>query len=141
MNFREPRWLHVACFALGALAAAPAWACTGADDATLSVGTPGLGLTLTTSVDKASARPGDVLSYTLAFCNAGDSAISGLQIGNATPAATAFVAASCGTPPADLTCVVSAQPAPGGSGTIVWTLDGTLAPGASGVVDFKASVR
>lgn len=141
MNFRKTKWRYRLYFVFGALVAMPAWACSDAAGTTLTVGTPGLGLTLTTSVDKSSAKPGDLLSYALVFCNASDTALSDLKIDSATPASTDFVAASCGTLPADMTCIASAQPAPGGSGTIVWTLNGTLSPGASGVVNFKVSVR
>jgi len=141
MNFRKTRQRHLLCFALGVLAALPAWACTDATGMTTTVGTPGLGLTLTTAVDKSSAKPGDVLVYALGFCNASDTAITDLKIDNATPASTDFVSASCGTLPAGMSCVVSAQPALGGRGTITWTLNGTLSPNAEGVVNFQVSVR
>lgn len=141
MNFRKTRWPHLLCFALGVLAALPTWACTDAAGVTTTVGMPGLGLTLTTAVDKSSAKPGDILVYALGFCNASDTAITDLKIDNDTPASTDFVSASCGTLPADMTCVVSAQPAPGTSGTITWTLNGTLSPNAEGVVHFQVSVR
>lgn len=141
MTIRKTVWLHRLCFALGAFAALPSWACTDASGMTSTVATPGLGLTLTTAVDKSSAQPGDILAYALGFCNAGDTAITDLKIDNHTPTDTDFVSASCGTLPADMTCIVSAQPAPGAGGMIEWTLNGTLPPGASGSVNFQVSVR
>lgn len=130
------------CFSLGMVVAMPTWAsCHDAVDTPLIAGTPGLGLTLTTAVDKSSANPGDVLLYALGFCNASDAAMSDLKIDSATPASTDFVSASCGELPPDMTCIVSAQPVSGGNGTIVWTLNGALPSGAAGIVKFKVGVR
>lgn len=142
MNFYQAisRWLRRLMFALGMFAAMPASAsCPVAGEAALISATPGLVLTMT--VDRSGAKPGDVLLYTLVFCNAAGAAISNVRIDGATPAATDFVSASCGELPPDIACIVGAQPAPGGDGVIVWTLSGALQPGISGTVNFKVSVR
>lgn len=141
MNFSREwaRWRGIIALS-GVFIAMPVSAsCPAAVDTRLIAATPGLTLAMT--VDKADARPGDVLLYALAFCNASDAAISDLKIDGATPAFTDFVSAACGEVPPDMTCSVSAQPAPGDSGALIWTLTGALQPGASGIVNFKVSVR
>jgi hypothetical protein len=62
-------------------------------------------------------------------------------IHDATPAFTVFESASCATLGAGLTaCAVSSQPAAGTAGPLVWTLSGSLVPGASGSVTFQVRV-
>lgn len=100
------------------------------------------GLVLVKAVDRASAQPGDTLTYTLTYTNPGAQTLSGITIADATPAWTVFVDASCLTLGGGLSaCSVSAQPAPGGSGNVTWTLTGSLAPGASGSVRYRVRVQ
>ena len=100
------------------------------------------GLVLVKSVDLASARPGDVLTYTLHYSNPGAQPLSGITIGDATPAWTVFVDASCLSLGGGLTaCAVTAQPAVNGAGNVTWTLTGPLAPGASGSVRYRVRVQ
>ena len=142
MNFhqKKTRWPRIITFVFGAFIALPVWAsCPAVVDANLVTATPGLTLTMT--VDKSGAKPGDVLLYTLRYCNASDAGISNLKIDGVTPAFTNFVSASCGETPSDMTCIIDTQPTPGDSGAIVWALTGALQPGASGIVNFKASVH
>jgi uncharacterized repeat protein (TIGR01451 family) len=112
----------------------------------------GAGLTLAKSVRNVTlgtaagisntARPGDVLEYTVTYSNAGVGALSAIVITDATPAFTTFQAASCGAPlPANVTsCGVTTQPAVNASGSVVWTLGGSLLPGASGTVLYTVRV-
>lgn len=100
------------------------------------------GLMLTKRVDKTTARPGDTLTYTIAYANTGREAIQQLNIRDATPAYTTFNHAACSTLPADFTaCTVAEQPAAGTGGTIVWAFTGSLAPGASGTVSFNVTLE
>ena len=99
------------------------------------------GLVILKSVNAATARPGDVLTYTIAYTTNGPAPISSIVIHDTSPAFTVFQSASCATLGAGLTgCAVSSQPPVGGAGPIVWTLAGSLAPGASGSVTFQVRV-
>jgi uncharacterized repeat protein (TIGR01451 family) len=101
----------------------------------------GSGLMILKSVSAATARPGDVLTYTITYSNNGPAPISSIVIRDATPAFTVFQSASCATLGAGLTsCAVTSEPAPGAAGSIVWTLTGALAPGASGSVSYQVRV-
>jgi len=100
------------------------------------------GLLITKSVNAASARPGDALTYTIQYTNLGNQPLSGIVIHDATPAWTTFASASCGTLGTGLTsCNVTTEPAPGASGALTWSLGGSLAPGASGSVTFAVTVQ
>ena len=112
---------------------------TAADVITVVAG--GSGLVIAKSVDRATARPGDVLIYTITYTNNGPLPLSSIVIHDATPSFTVFQSASCGTLGTGLSgCAVSSQPAGGASGPIAWTLTGALAPGASGSVTFQVRV-
>jgi len=100
------------------------------------------GLVLTKSVDKATARPGDTLTYTITYTNVSGSTLSAIAIQDATPPYTVYVAGACGTLGAGLTaCGVTTQPAVGATGALKGTLTGALAPGASGTVTYQARVQ
>jgi uncharacterized repeat protein (TIGR01451 family) len=112
----------------------------------------GAGLTLAKAVRNVTqgtasgtantARPGDVLEYTVTYTNSGSGSLSSIVITDATPAFTTFQAASCGAPlPGNITsCAVTSQPAVNGSGSVVWTLGGSLAAGGSGTVIYTVRV-
>jgi mucin-19 len=112
----------------------------------------GAGLTLSKAVRNVTqgtpagtsntARPGDVLEYTVTYTNSGSGALSAIVVTDATPAFTSFQAAACGAPlPANLTgCTVTTQPAVNASGSVVWTLAGSLNPGGSGTVLYTVRV-
>ncbi len=89
-----------------------------------------------------TARPNDVLEYIVTYINTGAGPLAAIVITDATPAYTTFESAACGAPlPASLTsCTVSAQPAAGASGSVVWTLGGTLLSGGSGSVVYQVRV-
>jgi mucin-19 len=118
-----------------------------------TVGTPGgAGLNINKSVKNITtggtsstantARPGDTIEYTITYNNTSASPIASIVINDTTPAFTSFISAACNTPlPASISgCVVSTQPPLNGAGAIVWTLTGSLAPGASGSVVFRVQL-
>lgn len=99
------------------------------------------GLTLAKSVDLAHVAPGGTLTYTITYSNPGTQPLSGIVIRDTTPSWTVFDSAACATLGAGLTgCTLTRQPPPGGTGDVVWTLAGTLAPGGSGGVSFRVRV-
>jgi uncharacterized repeat protein (TIGR01451 family) len=89
-----------------------------------------------------TARPGDVLEYTVTYTNSGAGSLSAIVVTDATPAFTTFQSAACGAPlPGNITsCNVTSQPAVNASGSVVWTLGGTLLPGGSGTVLYTVRV-
>ncbi|MBI4871034.1 MAG: DUF11 domain-containing protein [Candidatus Riflebacteria bacterium] len=107
------------------------------------VGLPsGAGLSLTKTADKATARPADIITYTITYSNRSRDNLSGLFLFDATPPFTTYLDAACGTSPAGITdCAVTSQPDPGAKGNLKWTLTGTLAPGASGTVTYRVTVE
>lgn len=124
--------------------ASPALGSTHTRSDLTTVGAPGsAGLTLVKSVDKATALPGEVLTYTIVYTNNASGALSTLRINDSTPAFTTFASAACiGTLPANLSsCSVSSAPAAGAIGGIEWSFVGTLAPGGSGTVRFTVTVN
>ena len=117
-----------------------------------TVGTPGLTLTKdvrnVTAVGAFGANntalPGQVLEYRITYTNAGTGVLTNVIINDATPAFTTYVASSaaCGAPPPNLSaCSATTQPAGGGTGSLVWTLTGPLAPGSQGTVTFRVTVQ
>jgi uncharacterized repeat protein (TIGR01451 family) len=103
------------------------------------------GLTLVKSVSSATALPGTVITYTITYINNSSEALTNVVIRDATPAFTTYVAATCGAPPAGLSCTLpiapTTAPAVGGSGAVTWNFSGNLAPGASSAVTFQAQVN
>lgn len=78
-------------------------------------------LSLTKSVDKTLAGPGDTLTYTLSLNNTGNGSASSVVLNDVIPANTTFISA---TPTA------TSAPSVGGTGTVSWTV-GTFASGSS----------
>ena len=88
-----------------------------------------------------SALPGEMLEYRITYTNVGTSPLSNVIVNDATPTYTTFVSATCGALVPNITlCNVTTQPAIGGSGSLVWTLTGSLAPGPQGTVFFRVNV-
>jgi hypothetical protein len=68
--------------------------------------------------------------------------ISNIVIRDATPAWTVFDSASCAATGTGITgCSLTQQPAAGATGSLSWTLVGSLAPGGSGSVSFRVRVN
>ncbi|MFA6961379.1 MAG: isopeptide-forming domain-containing fimbrial protein [Opitutaceae bacterium] len=99
------------------------------------------GLQLVKAVDKTIAAPGEVITYTITYTNAGAQQLFDLFIDDRTPAYTVFVSAAAGPLPNDLTDVDIVAPAVDVAGTLRWTFTGTLVPGASGTVTFQVKVK
>lgn len=99
-------------------------------------------LEITKAVDLATALPGDLLTYTITYRNSGSAPLTAIMIQDATPAWTVFESAACGSLGGGLTgCGVSSQPPAGATGTVTWSLAGTLDPGESGTVTFVVRVE
>ncbi len=121
--------------------ASPALNGTATRTALTTVGHPTTtGLTLVKSVDKATALPGETISYTVTYANNSSDTLNNIVIYDETPAFTTFVSAGNGTLPANLSGVVTTAPGVGSAGPIRWTFTGTLAPGHSGTVTFTVTV-
>jgi len=99
------------------------------------------GLELTKSVDKTTARSGEIITYTVTYKNISTEPLNTFVINDTTPAFTTFVSAATGAFPNNLTAVNLTQPAPGATGAIKWTFTGSLAPGSSGTVTFQVTVQ
>ena len=99
-------------------------------------------LQIVKQVDVATARPGDVLTYTITYRNLGPDPLQAIVIRDATPSFTVFDGANCDVLGTGLTgCLLSSQPALGATGSLAWQLQGALAPGGSGVVSFRVRVQ
>jgi uncharacterized repeat protein (TIGR01451 family) len=97
---------------------------------------------LTKGVDKTDALPGGLITYTITYQNVGQTTLSDLKVQDATPAFTLYKAGACGTLGAGLAgCTLGTQPAAGATGALVWSFNGSLAPGASGSVTFTVTVQ
>ncbi len=99
------------------------------------------GLLLTKAVNTATAKSGDVLTYTITYRNTGADALTNLVVKDATPAYTTFVSAATGPLPAGLTAPTIAAPSVNAKGAVTWTFGGTLNPNQSGTVTFNVKVQ
>ena len=101
-----------------------------------------LAISLVKSASQLTVPPGSAVTYTITYANPnGAQALQNIVISDVTPAFTAFASAACGTLPASLTTCSIAAPAAGASGTVTWTMGGTLDPGASGTVSITVTVK
>ncbi len=101
----------------------------------------GTDLTLQKTVDKNSAFPGEVITYTITFTNQGSKPVSDVVINDMVPAYSTFTSATCGTPlPASLTVCDITAPAVGETGALKWTFTGELMPSGSGTVGYSVTV-
>jgi uncharacterized repeat protein (TIGR01451 family) len=120
-------------------------------DATTVGAAGGAGLTLAKTVRNVTqagapgttgtALPDDVLEYTITYTNTSAGPVSAIVVTDATPAFTLYQSAACGALPGNITgCSVTAQPAVNATGSVVWTLTGTLLSGGSGSVTYQVRV-
>ncbi len=100
------------------------------------------GLVLSKSQSTATPLPGSNIIYTISYTNSSNAPLSTIIINDATLSFTTFVSASCVLPlPAAISaCSVTTQPAVGATGSIKWTLTGSLQPAATGQVQFTIKV-
>ena len=97
-------------------------------------------LTLVKAVDKATAKPGETIIYTITYSNNSSGPLNNVIIHDQTPAFTTFTSASYGALPDTLTGVTQTAPGIGATGAIQWTFAGTLAPAATGTVTFSVTL-
>ena len=101
-----------------------------------------LPISLVKSASQLTVPPGSAVTYTITYGN--PNSAQGLQnivISDATPVFTAFSSAACGALPASLTSCTISAPAVGATGTVTWTLGGSLDPGATGSVSLTVTVK
>jgi len=100
------------------------------------------GLDLTKKVDKATAKSGDTLNYTVTFVNDSPGSLSNIVLNDSTPAYTTFTSAACpSTLPGGLTCTITTQPSVGGAGSIRWTFTGALLPAGTAQVTYSVKIQ
>jgi len=109
-------------------------------DLTIVGNPPTAGLTLVKTVDKATALPGEVLTYTVTYANKSSSSLTNIIIFDETPAFTTFTNADFGALPASVTGIVVSSPSIGVAGAIKWTLTGNLTPSSGSTVTFSVTV-
>jgi hypothetical protein len=121
---------------------------------TTETGTPGaasntatltvvkLPLQVTKSPSLLNVPPGGLITYTIGYGNPNvTQPLNTVVITDPVPPYTVFAGAACGAlPPGITSCGISSPPV-GGTGTVTWTLGGTLNPGASGTVTLSVTVR
>jgi len=98
------------------------------------------GLTLIKSADKAAARPGESITYTITYANTSSESLQNIILYDSTPAYTTFLSATNGPLSTNLTAVAINAPAIGGNGGVRWAFSGSLAPGRSGTVMFSVAI-
>ncbi|HSH17683.1 MAG TPA: hypothetical protein VLD18_16705, partial [Verrucomicrobiae bacterium] len=105
------------------------------------VGNPSTaGLTLIKSADRAAAKPGESITYTITYANTSSESLQNIVLFDATPAYTTFLNATNGPLATSLTAVAIDSPALGGTGGVRWTFSGSLAPGRSGTVMLTVAI-
>jgi uncharacterized repeat protein (TIGR01451 family) len=94
------------------------------------------------SASLVSAPPGTPVTYTIGYANPNATLkFQNVVLTDETPRFTTFQSASCGPLPASLySCAITAPPV-GGTGTVTWTLGGTLDAGSSGSVSLTVVIE
>lgn len=101
-----------------------------------------LPLQLTKVSDVVQSGPGSTINYTIGYTNPNVSThFQNVVITDPVPLFTTFLSASCVSLPATITSCTIAAPAVGGTGTVTWTLGGTLDAGSSGNVKLSVKVK
>ncbi len=95
-------------------------------------------LTLCKWADRQSAQPGDIVTFTLRYTNQGGRPMTDIAVSDSLTTRLEFVP---GSSQSDRNSVFTLQDNKAGSSILRWEITGTLQPGASGIVRFKAKVR
>jgi uncharacterized repeat protein (TIGR01451 family) len=95
-------------------------------------------LKLTKDVDKHSAQPGEVVTFTLKYTNHGGLPITDVAVVDSLSPRLEYIP---GTAVSDRDAVFTMQQNEAGSLMLRWEIGGKLLPGESGVIRFQAKVR
>jgi uncharacterized repeat protein (TIGR01451 family) len=95
-------------------------------------------LVLCKLADRQTARVGDVITFTLKYTNQGGHPITGIVISDSLASRLEYVPGSVQT---DRDAQFTTQVNEAGSLILRWEIGGSLAPGQSGLIRFKALVR
>ncbi|HEX4822849.1 MAG TPA: hypothetical protein VFV19_00905 [Candidatus Polarisedimenticolaceae bacterium] len=111
---------------------------------TITIATPSV--TLVKSVDRATAKPGDVLTYSITYTGGGSASALAVTVTDPVPAQVAYVAGSASGAGTTITyshdggtTYDASDAAP--VTNIKWVRTSPLAPGGSGTASFRAAVR
>ncbi len=100
---------------------------------------PSVPLTVTKSVDPAGPRQsGDVVTITIRYANTGAHAVSDIVVSDSLSGRLEYIPGSAQT---DRAANFTTNENEAGSLVVRWELPGTLLPGQSGTIKFKAKVR
>jgi uncharacterized repeat protein (TIGR01451 family) len=108
--------------------------------AAFSTTVTGAVMSLTKSVDKSQAAPGDSIRYTITYSNTGDASATSVVIRDTVPAAVNYTANSVKVNGASKTDAADGDNVTVASGVITINI-GTVAAGASGTITFDATVK
>jgi uncharacterized repeat protein (TIGR01451 family) len=95
-------------------------------------------LVLVKCADRDSARPGDVVTFSLKYSNLGGRPITDVAVSDSLSPRLEYVA---GSAQSDRNAVFTTQPNGAGSLILHWEISGVLQPGQSGRIRFQARVR
>jgi uncharacterized repeat protein (TIGR01451 family) len=95
-------------------------------------------LVLIKCADRACAKPGEIVTFTIRYSNVGGRPITDVAVADSLSGRLEYVP---GSTESDRDAVFTAQDNEAGSQLLRWEITGTLLPGQSGRIRFKAKVR